>query len=102
MKQLIKFNILNTGMSEKLKVVRELLSPPGDDVLETIQHIKMSQAELADRLGKTAPKVNDLISGKEPVTYNTALQLEKVLGIEAQYWLNREKNYRNKLRLLDR
>ncbi len=85
-------------MSTKdLKIARELLSPPGDTILETIEHIKMSQVELADRLGKTASKVNDLISGKEPITYNTALQLEKVLGIEANFWLNREMNYRTKL-----
>lgn len=84
-------------MSEQLKAERELLSPPGDDILETIEHIKMSQAELADRLSKTPSKVHDLITGKEPITYNTALQLEKVLGIEAQFWLNREMNYRTKL-----
>jgi len=88
-------------MSEKLKIERELLSPPGDDILESIQHIKMSQAELADRLGKTPSKVNDLITGKEPITYNTALQLEKVLGIDAQFWLNREMNYRTKLARLE-
>lgn len=88
-------------MSEKLKVERELLSPPGDDILESIQHIKMSQAELADRLGKTPSKVNDLITGKEPITYNTALQLEKVLGIDAQFWLNREMNYRTRLTRLE-
>ena len=85
------------SMSEQLKVERELLSPPGDDILETIENIKMSQAELADRLSKTPSKVHDLITGKEPVTYNTALQLEKVLGIDAQFWLNREMNYRTKL-----
>jgi len=84
-------------MSELLKAERELLSPPGDDILETIEYIKMSQVELADRLGKTAPKVHDLITGKEPITYNTALQLEKVLGIDAQFWINRENNYRIKL-----
>lgn len=61
----------------------------------------MSQAELADRLGKTPSKVNDLISGKEPITYTTALQLEKVLGVEAQYWLNREMQYREKLARLE-
>ncbi len=80
-----------------LQTERELLSPPGDTIQETIDFIKMSQAELADRLGKTAPKVHDLITGKEPITYNTALQLEKVLGIDAQFWLNREMNYRTKL-----
>jgi len=81
----------------ELSIERELLSPPGDTILETIEHIKMSQAELADRLGKTASKVHDLITGKEPITYNTALQLEKVLGIDAQFWLKREINYRTKL-----
>jgi HTH-type transcriptional regulator/antitoxin HigA len=84
-------------MSDQLKAERALLSPPGDDILETIEHIKMSQAELADRLGKNPSKVHDLITGKEPITYTTALQLEKVLGIDAQFWLNREMNYRTKL-----
>lgn len=84
-------------MSRQLKDKKELLSTPGDDILEHIEYIKMSQAELADRLGKTPSKVNDLISGKEPITYTTALQLEKVLGIKAQYWLNREMIYREKL-----
>lgn len=88
-------------MSEQLKAERELLSPPGDDILETIEYKKMTQAELAERLGKTPSKVNDLITGKEPITYNTALQLEKVLGIEAQFWLNRETNYRTKLARLE-
>jgi len=84
-------------MAKRLNSKREILSPPGDDILEHIEHIKMSQAELADRLGKTPSKVNDLISGKEPITYTTALQLERVLGVEAQYWLNRETQYREKL-----
>lgn len=80
-----------------LKDERELLSKPGDTIIETLEHIKMSQAELAERMGKTAPKVNDIISGKEPITVATAFQLEKVLGIAAQFWLNREMLYREKL-----
>jgi HTH-type transcriptional regulator/antitoxin HigA len=84
-------------MSQTLKDERELLSKPGDTILETLEHLKMSQAELAERLGKTPSKVNDIISGKEPITVNTALQLEKVLNIDAQFWLNREMLYREKL-----
>lgn len=61
----------------------------------------MSKAELADCLGQTQSKVDDLISGKEPIEYKTALQLEKVLGIDAQYWLNREGNYRTRLARLE-
>jgi HTH-type transcriptional regulator / antitoxin HigA len=80
-----------------VKDERELLSKPGDTILETLEHMKMTQAELAGRLGKTSSKVNDIISGKEPITVNTALQLEKVLNIDAQFWLNREMLYREKL-----
>lgn len=81
----------------KLKDERELLSKPGDTILETLEHLNMSQAELASRMGKTPSKINDLISGKEPITLNTAFQLEKVLRIDAQFWLNREMLYREKL-----
>jgi HTH-type transcriptional regulator/antitoxin HigA len=84
-------------MIEKLKDEKELLSKPGDTILETLEHIKMSQAELAERMGKTPSKVNDIISGKEPISVNTSLQLEKVLGIDAKFWLNREMLYREKL-----
>lgn len=80
-----------------VKDERELLSKPGDTILETLEHLKMSQAELAQRLGKTPSKVSDIISGKEPITVNTALQLEKVLNIDAKFWLNREMLYREKL-----
>lgn len=81
----------------KLGDERELLSKPGDTILETIEYINMSQVELAERMGKTPSKINDIISGKEPISLATAFQLEKVLGIDAQFWLNREMLYREKL-----
>jgi HTH-type transcriptional regulator / antitoxin HigA len=85
-----------------IKDERELLSKPGDTIHETLEHIKMSQSELADRMGRTPSKINDLISGKEPITLATAFQLEKVLGIDAQFWLNREMLYREKLSRLEK
>lgn len=88
-------------MNDKLKAERALLSPPGDDISETIKYNRMSQAQLAKRLGKTTSKVHDIITGKEPITVKTALQLEKVLGMPAQYWLKRESNYREKLTRLE-
>jgi addiction module HigA family antidote len=84
-------------MSQLIKDERELLSKPGDTILEALEHLKMTQSELAERMGKTAPKINDIISSKEPITMTTALQLEKVLGIDAGFWVNREALYREKL-----
>jgi len=84
-------------MSELLKLRREQLSPPGDDIQETIEAIGMSQKELAERLDRPKEKINDLIKGREPITMKTAIGLERVLGIPKSFWLNREQKYREQL-----
>jgi transcriptional regulator with XRE-family HTH domain len=48
-------------------------------------------------MGRPKEKINDIIKGREPITTATAFQLEKVLGIPASFWLNREKTYRKEL-----
>jgi len=84
-------------MNENLKAARELLVKPGDTILDTIKHLKLSQVDLAARMDITPPKVNDLISGKEPISIKTAIKLEKVLNISKQFWLNSELSYRDEL-----
>ncbi len=84
-------------MATKVEIARSLLSPPGDTIQEHIDFIGMSQAELAERMGRPKEKINDIIKGREPITTATAFQLEKVLGIPASFWLNREKTYRKEL-----
>jgi HTH-type transcriptional regulator/antitoxin HigA len=70
------------------------VSPPGDTLLETIQTIGLSQAELAERLGRPRKTVNEIIQGKAAITPETALQLEAVLNVPADFWINREARYR--------
>lgn len=48
----------------------------------------MSQAELAEKLGVSYPRVNELVHGKRGVTPDTALRLERLFVMEAQFWLN--------------
>ncbi len=84
-------------MASSLQTAKALLSPPGDTVRETLDVMGMSQAELAERMGRAKEKVNDMIKGRAPITQNTAFQLEKVLGIPAAFWLNRENDYRREL-----
>ena len=84
-------------MKKQSRLDRVFLSKPGDTILDTIETLKMTQAELAERMGKTPSKINDLITGKEPITINTALQLETVLGLPASFMLKREANYRERL-----
>ncbi|MEZ4724799.1 MAG: ImmA/IrrE family metallo-endopeptidase [Candidatus Kapaibacterium sp.] len=76
---------------------KSLLSCPGDTIQEHIDEIGMSQAELAERLGRSVPKLNELIKGKAPLTNETATKLEYVLGIPASFWLNLERTYQDEL-----
>lgn len=48
----------------------------------------LSQTELAEKMGVSYPRVNELIHGKRGVTPDTALRLEQLFGMEAQFWLN--------------
>ena len=89
-------------MATTLEIAKSLLSPPGDTIQEHLDFIGMSQAELAERMGRPKEKINDLIKGREPITVPTAFQLEYVLGIPASFWLNSEKSYRKELYELQR
>jgi addiction module HigA family antidote len=72
----------------------DYVSPPGETLLETLETIGMSQAELARRMGRPAKTINEIIQGKAAITAETALQLEQVLHIPAVFWLKREQYYR--------
>lgn len=81
-------------MKPSVEIERSLISPPGDTIQEHLEFIGMTQAELADRMGRPKEKINDIIKGREPISMITAYQLENVLGIPASFWINREKAYR--------
>src|SRR5882724_9630290 len=73
------------------------VSAPGETLEEILEMRGMSQAELADRTGRPRKTINEIIRGKAAITAETALQLEKVLGIPATFWITREQNYRELL-----
>src|SRR3954465_2712942 len=72
----------------------DVVSPPGETLKETLEALCMSQAELAERMGRPKKTINEIIKGKAALTPDTALQLERVLGIPAGFWNNREHHYR--------
>lgn len=84
-------------MTSTIEMAKSLLTPPGFTIQEHLDFIGMSQAELAERMGRPKEKINDIIKGREPISILTAFQLEKVLGIAASFWLNSERSYRTKL-----
>ncbi len=70
---------------------------PGQTLLESIESLDMDQRELAVRTGLTPKTVNQIIKGKAPITYETALKLEQATGVPAHFWNNLETNYREAL-----
>lgn len=68
--------------------------PPGETLLETLDALNMTQAELAERMGRPKKTISEIISGKTAITPETALQLERVLGTPASFWQNLEGEYR--------
>jgi addiction module HigA family antidote len=75
----------------------DYVSPPGETLLETLEALGMSQGELADRMGRPKKTINEIIKAKAAITPETALQLERVLGVPASFWNNRESHYREAL-----
>ncbi|MBF0408312.1 MAG: HigA family addiction module antidote protein [Candidatus Riflebacteria bacterium] len=62
---------------------------PGEMLLEEfLKPLKMTQSELAEKLGVSYPRVNELINKKRGITPDTALRLERLFGMNAQFWLN--------------
>jgi len=74
---------------------------PGDILLEYLENIGMTQAELAAQMGVTIKTINEIIKGKAPITPETALKLETVLGRPAHFWNNLEQNYQEDRRELE-
>ncbi len=67
--------------------------PPGWLLEEYLEVKEMSQAELARRCGRSPKLISEIISGKAPLEPETALQLEKVFGMDASIWLGIESEY---------
>jgi addiction module HigA family antidote len=57
---------------------------------EFIKPLGISQTELAEWIGVSYPRLNEIVNGKRAITPDTALRLEQVFGVDAQFWLNLE------------
>ena len=72
----------------------DLAVSPGSVLEEEIEYRGMTQRELATRMGRPAQVINEIVRGKKAITHDTASELQKALGISAQFWVNLETAYR--------
>jgi HTH-type transcriptional regulator/antitoxin HigA len=71
----------------------ESVSHPGTTLEDVLEERGMSQAELCERTGRPRKTINEILKGKASITPETALQFERVLGIPASFWNNRQRQY---------
>ena len=67
---------------------------PGEILLEEFLEPKgVTQAALAEKLGWTKTRLNELIRGKRGVTAAAALDLAEALGTSPKLWMNLQATY---------
>ena len=71
--------------------------PPGDTLLEVMEAQGLDQTRLAALAGLSRKTINEIVQAKGPLTAETAVRLEAVLGLPASFWNNLEANYREAL-----
>lgn len=66
---------------------------PGEHLAEQIEARGWSQAGFARLAGLTPKLVSTIISGRNPVKPETAIKLERVLGLKAEIWTRLQANW---------
>jgi HTH-type transcriptional regulator/antitoxin HigA len=68
--------------------------PPGEYLAEQLDARGWSLTELARRCGKSPKMISAIINNKNPIEPDTALALERVLGVKAEIWNGLESDWR--------
>src|SRR5439155_36048 len=67
---------------------------PGEILLEEfLRPLEMSQTTLAEHLGITVQRVNEIVNGRRGITPETAWMLGKVFDISPEFWMNLQVTY---------
>lgn len=82
-------------MATETKILSDLPVPPGELLAETLETANLTQAELARRMNRPAQAINEIVRGTKEITAETAIQLERVLGVPAHIWLGLEAEYQH-------
>jgi antitoxin HigA-1 len=68
-------------------------SHPGEILkYEFLETLNINQQQLADAIGVTRVRINEIITGKRSITPDTAFRLAKYLNSTPDFWLNLQLN----------
>jgi addiction module HigA family antidote len=66
---------------------------PGEHLVEELEELDMSAAELARKLDVPTNRVTQILNGTRSITGDTALRLAHYFGTSAEFWLNLQTLY---------
>lgn len=67
---------------------------PGEMLREEfLRPLDLPQSAVADELGISRNRLNELVLGKRSVTADTAIRLERRFGMPARFWLHLQADY---------
>ncbi len=89
----LKSQTIINNVSRRLPINRPP-THPGEMLLEEfIKPFNITQTKLAQKLGVSYPRLNEVIKGRRSVTPDTALRLSQVLGMSADFWLGLQQDW---------
>jgi len=60
---------------------------------EYLEELNMTQQQLADAIGITRVRINEIVLGKRSVTPDTAFRLAKFFNTTPEFWIRLQINY---------
>lgn len=66
---------------------------PGEILADELAELHKTPTELARELHVPANRISQLVAGKRAMTADTALRLERWMGVSAAFWMNLQKRY---------
>ena len=70
---------------------------PGKHVAEELKELNMSAAALARRLKVPTNRITEILDGRRAITGDTALRVGNFFGTSAEFWLNLQELYEQRL-----
>jgi len=66
---------------------------PGEFLLEELEERLLAKKDVAIALGISPSHLNEIFMGKRNISAKTALKIEQLLNINADYWLSMQMEY---------
>ncbi|MBX9784155.1 MAG: HigA family addiction module antidote protein [Chitinophagaceae bacterium] len=78
------YKVINSKGKE---IFTDVTLHPGEILLDELEAREIKKSDFAAQLGMKPGHFSDLLYGRRHVSAATAIKLEKLLGISAEYWM---------------